>query len=63
MNFFSFVFTRGGINDTEDSYQGIYAKQVALCNYFVVIVMLSSFHDDMIEISFVWLHNEAYMNI
>ena len=38
-------------------------KRLYVCNHFVAIVVLSSFHDDVTEVSFVWLHNEAYMNI
>ena len=26
-----------------------------------LLVVLSSFHDDVTEVSFVWLHNEAYV--
>ena len=29
------------------------------CNHFVAIVMLFSFHDDVTEVSFVWLHNRS----
>ena len=61
--FFSFVFNRGGINATEDSYQATEPSLYLSCNHFVAIVVLSSFHDDVTEVSFVWLHNEAYINI